>query len=120
MLRTIFPRSSGRTCVGFASGYVILFGRKTCDFRLVNPITRHEVNFSRFPFHVVTDPNTFQGTLVFTRTAIRWVFVISSRHSRTVSFSFNGKRASWTHLSSDVPISDLGFFKPASWTHLSS
>ncbi|KAJ0438973.1 putative F-box protein [Helianthus annuus] len=116
VFRTILPRSSGRTCVGLVSGYVILFGRKTRDFRLVNPITRHEVNFPRFPFHVVVGPNAFQGTLVFSRTADRWVFVISSRHSRTVSFSFNGKRGSWTHLSSDVPISDLAFFKGKIYT----
>ncbi|MFS8026850.1 putative F-box domain-containing protein [Helianthus anomalus] len=112
---TILPRSSGRACVGLVSGYVILFGRKTREFRLVNPITRHEVNFPRFLFHVVTDPNGL-GTLVFTRSTNRWVFVISSRHSRTVSLSFIGKRASWTHLSSDVPISDLAFFKGKIYT----
>nr|GEW86203.1 hypothetical protein [Tanacetum cinerariifolium] len=52
--KTILPHSIGSTCVGITCGYVILFGRKTRDFWLVNPITRHEFHFSSFPFYVRT------------------------------------------------------------------
>ncbi|CAH1417448.1 unnamed protein product [Lactuca virosa] len=53
--KTILPRSADRICVGITCGYLILFGWKTKDFRLVNPITRHELHFPCFPYNASTN-----------------------------------------------------------------
>ncbi|KAK9051555.1 hypothetical protein SSX86_028182 [Deinandra increscens subsp. villosa] len=117
---TILPRSSDTTFLGLVSGYVILLGWKTRYFRLVNPITRHELLFPRFPFYRVPDrPENFRCVLFFSSTMSRWVFVVSVRFSRDVSFSFSSdpanwranSTAKWTHLDSDFPICDLHFFQ---------
>nr|KAJ0213349.1 hypothetical protein LSAT_V11C400174500 [Lactuca sativa] len=62
--KTILPRSAGRICVGITCGYLILFGWKTKDFRLVNPITRHELHFPCFPYNARTNLKEFRGILV--------------------------------------------------------
>ncbi|KAK1424960.1 hypothetical protein QVD17_20302 [Tagetes erecta] len=109
--KTILPRSSERTCIGSVSGYLIMFGRETCDFRLVNLITRHELRFPRFPFQIGPVPESFRCALVFSPTTRSWVFVVSIRLSRRVSFAFSSKCDRWTHLCSDFLILDLQFFQ---------
>ncbi|GJX11999.1 F-box domain containing protein [Tanacetum coccineum] len=81
-----------RTCVGSTRGYYILFGRRTSDFWLVNPITRHEFHFTDFPWHKSTDcPGSFRGILVYSRFMSGWVFVVSHKFSHIILFSLAGK-----------------------------
>ncbi|KAK9051556.1 hypothetical protein SSX86_028183 [Deinandra increscens subsp. villosa] len=109
--KTILPRSCGRTFFGVVSGYLIFLGWKNHDFRLVNPITRHEIHFPSFPFHGVLDPEKFRCILVFSSTMSTWVFVVSFKFSNEVSFSFSSEGANWTHISSDNPVCDVHFFQ---------
>ncbi|KAK9051554.1 hypothetical protein SSX86_028181 [Deinandra increscens subsp. villosa] len=113
--KTILPRSSGRIFLGLVSGYLILFGWKARDFKLVNPITRHELHFPRFDFYKIPAPEHFGCILAFSSKMSKWVFVVSVRYSSEVSFSFSRERAywtgGWTRLSSDFPIRDLHFFQ---------
>ncbi|CAH1417445.1 unnamed protein product [Lactuca virosa] len=53
--KTIIPHYIGRTCVGLTCGYLILFGTKTRDFWLVNPITRHQLHFPDYPIYAGVD-----------------------------------------------------------------
>ncbi|KAL7591393.1 hypothetical protein Lser_V15G32982 [Lactuca serriola] len=50
--KTIIPHSSCRAYFGLTCGYLILFGRETRDFWLVNPITRDELHFPDYPLSV--------------------------------------------------------------------
>ncbi|PWA34468.1 F-box domain-containing protein [Artemisia annua] len=52
--KTIRRHGTHRTCVGSTRGYLIMFGRVTSDFCLVNPITRHEFHFTDFPWRQIT------------------------------------------------------------------
>lgn len=114
--KTIIRYSLGSTCIGLTSGYLILFGRKTHDFWLVNPFMRCELYFPGFPFYVSTDPTSIRAILVFSPSMSGWVFVISHRFSSLISFSLAGNRASWNYLSTHFPISDIHFFKGKIYT----
>lgn len=114
--KTILPHSIGSTCVGITCGYVILFGRKTRDFWLVNPITRHEFHFPSFPFYVSTDTASIRAILVNVPSMSGWVFVITHRFSSVISFSLAGNQPSWNSLNSKFPIHDLHFFKGKIYT----
>ncbi|PWA65015.1 F-box domain-containing protein [Artemisia annua] len=52
--KTIRRHGTHRTCIGSTRGYLIMFGRLTSDFWLVNPITRHEFHFTDFPWPQIT------------------------------------------------------------------
>ncbi|CAH1435870.1 unnamed protein product [Lactuca virosa] len=47
--KTIIPHSAGWDDVGLTCGYLILLRKKTYEFWLVNPITRHELHFPPAP-----------------------------------------------------------------------
>ncbi|KAJ0668756.1 putative F-box protein [Helianthus annuus] len=108
---TVLPSSTARTSVGSTCGYLIFFGRKTREFVLVNPITRHELHFPGFPFHVSNDPTSVRGTLVFSPSMSGWVLVISHRFSSVISFSLAGTQPSWDYLSFNFPVLDIHYFK---------
>ncbi|GJT94097.1 F-box domain containing protein [Tanacetum coccineum] len=103
-----------RTCVGTTRGYYILFGSRTSDFWLVNPITRHEFHFTDFPSHKSTDcPGYFRGILIYSHSMSGWVFVVSHKFSNIISFSLAGSKQSswpWNHISSSLPILDMHLF----------
>ncbi|KAL4563918.1 hypothetical protein LXL04_027966 [Taraxacum kok-saghyz] len=110
--KTIIPHLSGRICVGSTCGYLILFGRETRDFWLVNPVTRHQLHFPDYSIYV-TDAkrmrvtNRMSGVLVFSPSISGWVFILLYK---TLSFCIAGKRG-WNHVSSAIPIADLHVFK---------
>ncbi|KAJ0637320.1 putative F-box protein [Helianthus annuus] len=108
--KTVLPRSTGRTSVGSTCGYLIFFGRKTREFCLVNPITRHELHFPGFPFYVSNDPTSVRGILVFSPSMSGWVLVISHRFSSVISFSLAGTQPSWDYLSFNFPVLDIHYF----------
>ncbi|KAL7601887.1 hypothetical protein Lser_V15G23365 [Lactuca serriola] len=104
----IIPHSGGRTCVGFTCGHLILFGSKTHDFWLLDPVTRHGVHFSNIPSSVSDDPEKIRGFLVFSPSKSRWVFVMTNG-SANIWYSISGQ-AEWNHVSSASPIVDLHAF----------
>ncbi|KAL7591394.1 hypothetical protein Lser_V15G32983 [Lactuca serriola] len=106
--RTFIPHSAGRICFGLTSGYLILGGRETQDFWLVNPITRHELHFPGFPIYVrALEHLSIKAILFFSPSTSGWVFVVLHRK---ISFFITGKRG-WNHVSSTLPILDLHAFK---------
>ncbi|CAH1419409.1 unnamed protein product [Lactuca virosa] len=122
--KTILPHSTWRRCVlGCTCGYLILFGRKkTQDFLLVNPITKHKLYFPHWPTYVGVDDENFRGILVFSRSTSEWVFVVLNRNILTYgvgnenrSFHISGKQG-WNHVSSTLPILDLHIFKGKIYT----
>ncbi|CAH1419662.1 unnamed protein product [Lactuca virosa] len=113
--KTILPRSAGRICVGITCGYLILFGWKTKDFRLVNPITRHELHFPCFPYNASTNLAKVRGILVFSPLVSGWAFVMLHRFTYQLWFSIAGTGA-WNHVSSTFPLFDLVAFKGKIYT----
>ncbi|KAL4585941.1 hypothetical protein LXL04_010568 [Taraxacum kok-saghyz] len=109
--KTPFPHFAHRRCVGITCGYLILFGGKTYDFWLVNPITRHELYFPRVP-HIDASfvEERARAVLVFSPSISAWVFLLTYRLSDQIWFSVTGK-GTWNHVSSTFPILDLHFFK---------
>nr|KAJ0209181.1 hypothetical protein LSAT_V11C400174330 [Lactuca sativa] len=75
--KTLLPHSSGRTCVGLTCGYLVLFGRETKDFWLVNPITRQELHFPDCPLYVDHDPPIIKAILVFSPSISKWIYTIN-------------------------------------------
>ncbi|KAL4563920.1 hypothetical protein LXL04_027969 [Taraxacum kok-saghyz] len=69
---TILPHFTGRACIGVTCGYLILFGRKTRDFWLVHPITRHELHFPSCPLYLAASREIFRGILVFLPSISGW------------------------------------------------
>lgn len=115
--KTMIPRSTNRVFVGSTRGYLILFGAKTRDFWLVNPITRHEIHFPNFPFNVSTVPSQIKAVLVFSRSKSAWVFLFAHTCVSRISFSIaGGKQFNWVHLNVDHPIVDLHVFKEKIYT----
>nr|KAJ0195381.1 hypothetical protein LSAT_V11C700358920 [Lactuca sativa] len=107
-LKTILPRFAGRICIGSTCGYLVLFGRKTRDFWLVNPITRQELHFPYYPLYVAARIKRMRTILVFSASTSEWVFLVLNRK---ISFSIVGKRG-WNHVSSTLlDIFDLHVFK---------
>ncbi|XP_042757779.1 uncharacterized protein LOC122197644 [Lactuca sativa] len=120
--KTIIPHSAGRKCVGLTCGYLILFGRKTKDFWLVNPITRHELHFPYFPFDFDDFRNSkVRVILVFSPLVSGWLLVISECYARKIWFSIAGK-GEWNHVSfsSTFYIIDSHVFKGKIYTLISS
>ncbi|XP_023732165.1 uncharacterized protein LOC111879973 [Lactuca sativa] len=114
MLKTILPHSTGRTCVGLTCGYLILFGRKTKDFWLVNPITKHQLHFPAFPC-LVADGNKFKGILVFSSSKSGWLLVIIKPFYHEVWYSIAGEGV-WNHVSSTYHILDIHFLRGKIYT----
>ncbi|KAL4563919.1 hypothetical protein LXL04_027968 [Taraxacum kok-saghyz] len=107
--KTIIPHLSGRICVGSTCGYLILFGKETRDFWLVNPVTRHQLHFPNYSIYVsnATISKRMRGILVFSPSISGWVFILLHKK---LSFCIAGKRG-WNHVSSNIGISDLHVFK---------
>ncbi|CAH1450160.1 unnamed protein product [Lactuca virosa] len=63
--KTTLPHSASRTCVGLTCGYLILFGEKTKEFWLVNPITRHGLHFPDVTSDVYQGHERLRVILVF-------------------------------------------------------
>ncbi|XP_023758540.1 uncharacterized protein LOC111906991 [Lactuca sativa] len=114
--KTILPHYFGRFCVGLTCGYLILFGKETHDFWLVNPITRYQFYFPAVHFlGSIRDLTVIRAILVFSPTISGWVLVVSHRFADTIWFSVVGTRA-WNHVSSTIPIIDLHAFKGKIYT----
>ncbi|CAH1450103.1 unnamed protein product [Lactuca virosa] len=110
-LKTLLPHSGGREFVGLSRGYLVFFGRKTCDFWLVNPITRHELHFPAHPFSRYFRPTRLKVILVFSPWVVsEWVLVVSARYSHSIWFSVSGS-GSWIRSNTSSQIYDLHFFK---------
>ncbi|CAH1426954.1 unnamed protein product [Lactuca virosa] len=102
---SLLPHSGGRTCVGFTCGHLILFGSKTHDFWLLDPVTRHEIHFPDIPSSVSDDPVKIRGFLAFSPSKSRWVFVMTDG-SVNIWFSISGQ-GEWNHVTSTSLIVDL-------------
>ncbi|KAL7591391.1 hypothetical protein Lser_V15G32989 [Lactuca serriola] len=126
--KTSIPHSAWRRCVGCTCGYLVLMGRDTHDFWLVNPITRHELYFTDHPLYVgvVDHLVTIRPILVFLPSISRRVFVMLHRKESSyrrsertrkgkISFSIEGKQG-WNHVSSTLPIIGLQYFKGKIYT----
>ncbi|CAH1416165.1 unnamed protein product [Lactuca virosa] len=114
--KTIIPHSASRICVGLTCGYLILFGRKTNDFWLVNAITRHQLHFPCVPFYVNGFPySRVKAILVFSPLVSWWWFVILDESTHIIWFTRAGKGA-WNHVYSTFPIIDLHYFKGKIYT----
>ncbi|XP_023732164.1 uncharacterized protein LOC111879972 [Lactuca sativa] len=116
--KTLLPHSAARECVGLTCGYLILFGRKTKDFWLVNPITRHRLHFPCVPFAVDYFPySRVRAILVFSPLVSGWLLVILERYASKIWFSIAGK-GEWNQVSfsSTFRIIDLHAFKGKIYT----
>ncbi|XP_023736016.1 uncharacterized protein LOC111883918 [Lactuca sativa] len=105
--KTIIPHSSCRAYFGLTCGYLILFGRETRDFWLVNPITRDELHFPNYPLIVTSHEvqmRAIKGILVFSPSISGCVFVVL--HRKNISFSIVGKQG-WNHISSPIPTPEI-------------
>ncbi|KAL7601884.1 hypothetical protein Lser_V15G23361 [Lactuca serriola] len=102
---SILPHSGGRTCVGFTCGHLILFGSKTHDFWLLDPVAKHGVHFPDIPSSVSDDPEKIRGVLVISPSKSGWVFVMADG-STNIWYSISGQ-GEWNHVSSTSPIVDL-------------
>ncbi|CAH1426960.1 unnamed protein product [Lactuca virosa] len=102
---SILPHSGGRICVGFTCGHLILFGSKTRDFWLLDPVTRHGVHFRDIPSSVSDDPAKIKGVLVISPSKSGWVFVMTDG-STNIWYSISGQ-GEWNYVSSTSPIVDL-------------
>ncbi|GJT94094.1 putative F-box domain-containing protein [Tanacetum coccineum] len=109
--KTSLPNSSNRTCIGLTLGYLILWGGKTRDFMLVNPITRHELHFPGCPFDISINSALFRGILIFSHSLSGWVFVIAKFFSPIIAFSVADEQGRWKRLFSNVAALDLHAFK---------
>ncbi|KAJ0438999.1 putative F-box protein [Helianthus annuus] len=120
--KTILPHSTGSTCVGLTCGYLIFFRSITCEFWLVNPLSKCELHFPNFPrsYKVDTNPSIFRGILVFSPSRSQWVLVISQKFTKTVLYSVSGKQATWRFLSLPFPILDIHSFNGKMYTISSS
>ncbi|XP_023732172.1 uncharacterized protein LOC111879983 [Lactuca sativa] len=114
--KTILPHCVGRKCVGLTCGYLILFGKKTKDFWLVNPITKHQLCFPRVPSTVCVYPCLRLRAIFFFSPSISWwVLVMVIRFTNAVWFSIAGEGA-WNHVSSPLLIRDIHVFKGKIYT----
>jgi len=116
--KTMIPHSVGRECVGVTCGYLVLFGKETNDFWLVNPITRHQLHFPDFPndhddtLHLHL---RMRAILVFSPLISEWLFVITRRLCKKIWFSIAGKGI-WNDVSTTSCIWDLHAFKGKIYT----
>ncbi|KAL7593597.1 hypothetical protein Lser_V15G34902 [Lactuca serriola] len=114
-LKISLPHSDYKTCVGVSCGYLILFGEKSNDFWLVNPITRHEFH-APFSFRNVSFYSPCLGAiLVFSPLISGWVFVVFAIYYHKIWFVIASKQE-WTYVSSPFRILDLHAFKGKIYT----
>ncbi|KAL7592316.1 hypothetical protein Lser_V15G34898 [Lactuca serriola] len=116
-LKTILPPSAGRTCIGVTCGYLILYGKKTRDFWLVNPITRHELHLSDVPLDVFRGHESVRAILVYPPSLSEWVFVIANKFDYKIWFYIEGKQE-WTLVSTRAILYDVYAFKGKIYTLL--
>nr|KAJ0195372.1 hypothetical protein LSAT_V11C700348870 [Lactuca sativa] len=118
----MIPQLGGRECLGLSCGYLILFGEKTRDFWLVNPITRHQLHFPNVPTIKIDKEITIRirAVLVFSPSLNSWVFVMTSRATYEIWFSIaeegEGKGGAWNCVSSSFRIIDIHAFKGKIYT----
>ncbi|CAH1422131.1 unnamed protein product [Lactuca virosa] len=107
----------GRTIVGVTCGYLILFGEKTSDFWLLNPITSHDLHFPDIPYDLLHCPGNHRGILVYSPSISGYVFVLFNRcYNHKIWFCIAGTRE-WTFVYTDLyPIHDLIAFKGKIYT----
>ncbi|KAL4585850.1 hypothetical protein LXL04_010476 [Taraxacum kok-saghyz] len=110
MFKIQLPKSRGRYFVGLTCGYLVLYGRKSCDFMLLNPITRHGIRFPKLPSALIRDQDRVRAILVFSPSRSAWVFVVLCRFTSKIWFSIAGK-GEWDYVSSIFGIVDLHEFK---------
>ncbi|CAH1450163.1 unnamed protein product [Lactuca virosa] len=117
--KTILPHCGRRMiCVGLTCGYLILLCKKTRDFWLVNPITRHELHFPVGDVPIVTlciDYDVDRAILVFSPSISRWVFVVFDRFDSKIWFCIDEKRE-WTYVYTPSHIYDIFAFKGKLYT----
>ncbi|KAL4585845.1 hypothetical protein LXL04_010471 [Taraxacum kok-saghyz] len=113
--KTLIPHSAGRTCVGLTCGYLIMFGKRSRDFWLVNPITRHQRHFSDFPHSINTNLERIRAILVFSSSRSVWVFVMIHRFTHKLWYSIAGTHA-WYFVSCTNFFVDLHAFKGKIYT----
>ncbi|CAH1450127.1 unnamed protein product [Lactuca virosa] len=104
------PHFAYRECIGVSCGYFILFGGKTRDFWLVNPITRHGLHFPDVPFEVFRGYAVVRVILVHSPPISGWVFLVLNKKTNEIWFSIASKRV-WTLVSASFLIHDLYAFK---------
>ncbi|KAL4555365.1 hypothetical protein LXL04_037983 [Taraxacum kok-saghyz] len=115
-LKTNLAHLSGRKGIGVTCGYLILFGRKTSDFWLVNPITMHELHFPDIPNVLFDWPQNHRAILVSSPSISGCVFVLFNRcNEGIISFCIEGTQE-WTCVTSPFSISDLIAFKGKIYT----
>ncbi|KAL4585852.1 hypothetical protein LXL04_010478 [Taraxacum kok-saghyz] len=110
LFKVRLPKSGSRTCVGLTCGYLVLYGRKSCDFLLMNPITRHGICFPKVPSALFPDPIGERTILVYSPSRSAWVFVVLCKLTRKIWFSIAGK-GEWDYVSSNCCLIDLHEFK---------
>ncbi|CAH1435868.1 unnamed protein product [Lactuca virosa] len=94
--KTTLTHSAGMYYIGLTCGYLILFRMKTNkDFWLVNPITRHELNFPPAPWmpDYVSD---ISCVLVFSPSVSKLVFVVLAQNQIWFSIADEG---TWKYVS---------------------
>ena len=102
-------RFNVRTCVGLTCGYLVLYGRKSCDFLLMNPITRHGIRFPKVPKNLAPYKEGVRAILVFSPSRSAWVFVVLCKLTCKIWFSIAGK-GEWDYVSLNSGITDLHEF----------
>ncbi|KAL4587517.1 hypothetical protein LXL04_000388 [Taraxacum kok-saghyz] len=112
--------SSNNAYIGSTCGYIILYLHRTKsrDFWLVNPITRHKLQFPNSPFsYSVPIPKVTSAIVVFSCSISKWVFVISVDYGspNMLFFSIAGQ-GKWEHVSSSFSIIDLEAFSGRIYT----
>ncbi|CAH1435861.1 unnamed protein product [Lactuca virosa] len=108
--KTTLMHSAGMYYCGFTCGYLILFRIKTKNLRLVNPITRHELNSPSAPDDYIT------CILVFSPSISKFVFVMLA--NKQIWFSIEDEGA-WNCVSSIFDFTsymDLHVFKAMIYT----
>ncbi|KAL4590273.1 hypothetical protein LXL04_003200 [Taraxacum kok-saghyz] len=109
IINSILPNSGGRACIGFTYGHLILYGKETRDFWLLDPVTKHGVHFPDIPSSVNDNPARIRAFLVFSPSISGWVFVMTNG-STDIWFSISGQGV-WNHVSSTDGIVDIHVFK---------
>ncbi|CAH1416113.1 unnamed protein product [Lactuca virosa] len=83
----LLPKSDRRTCVGLTCGYLVLFGRRSHDFWLVNHITRHGLHFPNAPYSVSPNQEGVRAILRVKENGIVFTLSIPS----VILHEFKGK-----------------------------
>ncbi|KAL6561710.1 hypothetical protein OROMI_017311 [Orobanche minor] len=111
-----FKPHAGRTLIGLTCGYLVFCGKKTSDFWLLNPITRHELHFRAFPLIGYVTPGII---LVFSPSPslYGWVLVVSLRNDNVIWFSIVGKGiGAWNRMETIYKVFNMHAFKGRIYT----